>query len=255
MFVTIDDAKIFVTSFGLATNPAILGIGGWIGSGELWSEPFSKLSASWHTITYDHRGTGVTVAPVQSISFDTLVDDIFVILDTLKIERVVLAAESAGAAIAFGAALKNPQRISGLVIVDGLYFQDTPEINDRFFVGLKANYSETLDWFVQTCVPEVDCDHIKRWGRLILDRASFEAAIALYRAPKSVDLRNDLRRITQPVLILHGEADALVPLESSYWLAKTLPNTKLTILNGAGHVPTMTRPLEVAQEINSFFGI
>jgi pimeloyl-ACP methyl ester carboxylesterase len=254
MFITVGDAKIFATSFGRSTAPAILGIGGWIGSWELWAEPFSTLSASWHTITYDHRGSGTTHAPVESISFDRLVDDVFVILDTYKVERSILAAESAGAAIAFGATLKDPQRISGLVIVDGFYFQDTPEADDRFLAGLKSNYAQTLDWFVQACVPEDDCDHIKRWGRQILDRASPEAAIALYRVVGSIDLRNDLSRITQPTLILHGEADRLVPLQSAHWLAKTLPDAKLTILNGAGHVPTMTRPHEVAQEITRFFG-
>ena len=254
MFITTGDAKIFTIAFGAPSTPAILGIGGWIGSWELWAEPFAALSASWYTVAYDHRGSGATRAPVESISFDRLVDDVFVVLDAYQVERTILAAESAGAAIAFGAALKAPERISGLVIVDGFYFQDTPEADDRFLAGLKSNYSQTLDWFVQACVPEDDCDHIKRWGRQILDRASPEAALALYRVPGSVDLRHDLGRVTQPTLILHGEADALVPLRSAHWLAQTLPNAKLTILPGAGHVPTLTRHHEVAQEIRRFFG-
>ena len=253
MFITVGDAKIFTISFGRPTAPAILGIGGWIGSWELWAEPFSTLSANWHTIAYDHRGSGATIAPVESISFDRLVEDVFVILDAYKVERCILAAESAGAAIAFGAALKNPQRISGLVIVDGFYFQDTPEADDRFLASLKSNYLQTLDGFVQACVPEDDCEHIKRWGRQILDRASPEAAIALYGVAGSIDLRNDLSRITQPTLILHGEADRLVSLKSAHWLEKTLPDAKLTILSQAGHIPTMTRSHEVAQEIDRFF--
>jgi pimeloyl-[acyl-carrier protein] methyl ester esterase len=68
-----------------------------------------------------------------------------------------------------------------------------------------------------------------------------------------IDLRNDLPRIAQPTLILHGEADMLVPVKEAQWLAKTLPNAKLSILKGAGHVPTLTRPVEIAQEIMNFF--
>lgn len=254
MFVTVGNAKIYATSFGSTTSPVIVGIGGWIGSWELWVEPFAILSQNWRTIAYDHRGAGATIAPVESITFDRLVDDVFAVLDAYTVEQCVLAAESAGALTALGAALKNPHRIIGLVIVDGLSYRETPPEKDLFLLGLRQAYSATLDRFVEACVPEPDSDHIKRWGRQIIDRASQEAAIALHLSTSKTDLRNDLHRITQPTLILHGEADALVSVEDAHQLAKTLPYVKLTVLPGAGHVPTMTRPLEVAHEITSFFG-
>ena len=253
MFIPLGDALIFTTAFGPLAAPPILGIGGWIGSWELWAEPFSILSADWRAISYDHRGSGATSSPVESITFARLVDDVFAVLDAYGVESAVLAAESAGAVVALGAALKQPLRVAGLVIVDGFYHRDPSQENDPFLAGLKSDYPRALDWFVEACVPEKDCEHIKRWGRQILDRASPAAAIALYRVPGTVDLRDDLRRITQPALILHGSADALVPLDSSEWLARALPNARLTVLFGAGHVPTMTRPRDVADEINRFF--
>lgn len=253
MFITIGNAKIYATSFGSTSLPVIVGIGGWIGSWELWTEPFAILSQNWHTIAYDHRGAGSTLAPVESITFDRLVDDVFAVLDSYGIEHCVLAAESAGALTAFGAALKHPHRITGLVIVDGMYFRETPPEKDTFLVGLRKAYPATLDHFVQACLPEPDSDHIKHWGRQIIDRASQDAAIALHLVASGVDLRTDLPGISQPTLILHGEADVLVPVEEAHWLAKTLPNAKLRILKGAGHVPTMTYPVEIAQEIMNFF--
>ncbi len=123
MFISIDDAKIFTTAFGSPDAPCILGIGGWIGNWELWTDPFSILSETWRTIAYDHRGSGATQAPIESITFERLVDDVFAVLDAYGVERCILAAESAGALTALGAALKHPERIAGLVIVDGLYFQ------------------------------------------------------------------------------------------------------------------------------------
>ena len=252
MFISVGAAKIFSTAFGSPSAPAILGIGGWIGNWELWALPFSILSAKWHTVAYDHRGSGATITSTESISLDSLVDDVISVLDAYQIERCCLAAESAGAATAFLAALKYSQRITKLVIVDGYYFGNTPNARDPFLAGLKSNYSATLDAFVAACVPEQDSDHIKHWGRQILNRATPEAAIALYRTTNPIDLRGELSRIYQPTLILHGEADRLVPVDSAYWLAKALPNTKLTILPGAGHVPTMTRPNDVAREISRF---
>ncbi len=253
MFINVGDAKLYTTAFGSTTSPVIVAIGGWIGSWELWAEPFSILSQSWRTVAYDHRGTGATIAPVESITFNRLVDDVFAVLDAYNVENCVLAAESAGALIALGAALKHPKRITGLVIVDGLYFREPSSEKDLFLLGLQNAYSATLDRFIETCVPEPNSDHIKQWGRQILDRASQEAAIALYLSAGEIDLRNELNHISQPTLILHGEADGIVPVEAAHRLAEILPHATLSVLPGAGHVPTMTRPYEVTREIMNFF--
>ena len=253
MFISVGDANIYATSFGPSEAPTILGIGGWIGSWELWTEPFSILSRCWHTIAYDHRGSGATVAPIESITFERLIEDLFAVMDAYAVESCILAAESAGALTALAAALRRPQRISGLVLVDGLYYRQAVLEKDPFLLGLRHAYPATLDRFVEACVPEPDSEPVKRWGRQILDRASQEAAIALYLSASGVDLRADLPQITQPALILHGEADALVPLAAARWLAETLPQAELVTLPGAGHVPTLTRPQEVASEIERFF--
>lgn len=253
MFITVGDANIYATAFGSITSPAIMGIGGWIGSWELWAEPFAVLSQTWRVIAYDHRGSGATVMPVESITFDRLVEDVFAVLDAYNVEHCVLAAESAGALTALGAALKYPKRITGLVIVDGMYFRETPSEKDLFLLRLREAYPATLDRFVEACVPEPGSDHIKRWGRQIIDRASQESAIALYLSAGEIDLRPELHSISQPTLIIHGGADVLVSIEEARQLAALLPNVKLSVLPDAGHVPTMTRPLEVASEIISFF--
>jgi len=101
-----------------------------------------------------------------------LVDDVFVVLDAYKIDRCILAAESAGALTALGAALRRPERIEGLVLVDGQYYRGVPPEQDAFLKGLQADYPATLDWFVVACVPEPDSEHLRRWGRQILRRAS-----------------------------------------------------------------------------------
>ncbi len=253
MFLPVDDALIFTTSFGSPQAPALVGIGGWIGSWEMWQEPFSALSASWYTVAYDHRGSGATIAPPDSISIDRLVKDFFAVMDACRIERCVLAAESAGALTALSAALQAPQRVAGLVLVGGLSYSEPVSEDTPFVQGLRRAYRATLDRFVDLCVPEADSAPVRRWGQQILNRAAPEAAVALLRAAGQVDLREQYPRIQQPVLLLHGELDAIVPLEQAQWLAKTLPNATLKVIPGAGHVPTMTRPAEIVSAIQTFF--
>lgn len=183
---------------------------------------------------------------------ETLVNDVFTILDAYQVKHCILAAESAGAAVALSAILKNPSCIDGLILVDGYIENTIPEDTDAFLIGLKTNYKATLEDFIQACVPEENSEHIKRWGRQILERATPEAAIALYRLIGPLKLREKLNDIKKPVLVLHGEADKLVPVKRAYELANALPNAKLQVFPRTGHVPTLTRPIEVAGEIDTF---
>jgi pimeloyl-ACP methyl ester carboxylesterase len=53
-----------------------------------------------------------------------------------------------------------------------------------------------------------------------------------------------------PTLIIHGELDAIIPLAVAEIAARAIPNCKLVVIPGAGHVPTMTRPEDVVAAIN-----
>ena len=252
MFIRHADAEFFTVAFGSGPR-TFLAQGGWAGSWELWAGPFTTLSKTWRTIGYDHRGAGATVSPPESITMETLVADVFAILDALKVTTCVLAAESAGAAVAIQAALQQPQRFEGLVLVDGLYHRAAPNGPDPFAESLKADFDATIGWFVDACVPEPDSAAIRRWGRQILARSTPPAALRLLECMYGVDLRPQVTRITQPTLILHGDRDSLVPLSDSEWLAAQIPQSHLHVLRGAGHVPTVTRPLAVAEAINRYF--
>ncbi len=252
MFIPVTDATLYVATFGAAPR-SLVAMGGWTGSWELWAEPFAYLSPTWRTVAYDHRGCGVSLAPPESITFATLVSDVFAVLDALGIERCVLAAESSGAAVALQAALEQPQRFQGLVLVDGVYQRPQSDAPAPFVRALQADYPGTVARFVDTCLPEPDSEPLRHWGRMILARASQAAAIRLYERLEGVDLRPQVSQIQHPTLLLHGDADAIVPLASSEWLAAQIAGSHLHIVHGAGHVPTITRPREVAEAINAYF--
>lgn len=254
MFIKVDDAQLFTVSFGSAPR-AFVAIGGWAGSWELWTEPFSLLSRTWRTVAYDHRGTGATLAPPESITVDRMVADLFAILDTLEIQHCVLGAESAGVLVALQAVLQHPERFTGLVLVDGLYYHPVPAEREPFVLGLEHQFEATIARFVDTCLTAADGEAVRRWGRQILMRSPQAAAIRLYECIYGIDLRPQLSQITQPTLVIHGESDQLVPLAAAQWLADQLPNSHLHVVKGAGHVPTVTHAAEVAGAINDYFAL
>lgn len=254
MFLKTVDATLLVTACGPGPR-TIVAHGGFIGSGELWAEPFAALSRTWRTVTYDHRGSGVTRHSGR-ITGAQLMADLDRVLEATGGARPVLAGESMGAKIVLASALRSPERFSGMVIVDGAWMRGPrPGPAQSLIAGCRSDYRTTIDAFIDACVVEPDGEDARRWGRQIAYRSNGEAAAQLLEAADEIEFSStDLRRLTLPVLVIHGSHDGIVPVAAAERLCSHLPNAELKIIAGAGHVPTITRAAEVAQAIETFFG-
>jgi pimeloyl-ACP methyl ester carboxylesterase len=252
MFIEHDNAQFFAVSFGKSRH-TLVGIGGWTGSWEVWADVFSNLSQSWRTVGIDHRGTGATTASTEDVTIDQMAADLLAVLDAMGIESCVLAAESSGTAVALTAAHQHPERFTGMVLSGGLTYRPPTDTPDPFLLALQRDYETAVQTFITNCLPETDSPAMHQWAKKILMRATQTAAIDLFTATLDLDLRPLLSQINMPTLILHGDADRILPVDSSRWLATQLPHNHLHILPGAGHAPMMTFPQEVAEAINRYF--
>lgn len=250
MFERIADRIINVVSFGQG-DPPFFAVGGWIGTWQVWRQTIEILSEDRRVIAYDHRGSGQSLAPIHSLNREGLVDDVFLLLDHLQIDQCWLGGESQGGFIAACAYLRDPSRFKGLVIIDSTpHWQADDERRLAFASGLEADPDATLARFVGACIPEPDAKpHLRRWLLDILREAEPEYGPALIRQME-VDIRNRLAEIDCPTLILHGLADTIEPPENGRLFAAGIPNARWIGLDGVGHVPTITRPREVARAIN-----
>jgi len=252
MFIEINGHLLNVVSFGAGT-PNFLAVGGWVGSWEVWQQPIELLSKRWRCASYDHRGAGVSAVRAEDISPEGLVEDVFGVMDALEIDRCILAGESLGAVAVLEAAAQSPERFLGIVLVDGAPAVHEPSVR-ALIDGARKNYEATLSAFVDQCTPEPNVEHLRLWGRHILRRATSEAAARIFECyleraapPPKLD------RIDMPALVIHGTADAIVPLSTGEWMVKSLPKANFVKFVGAGHVPTLTRPREVAEAIQHWF--
>ena len=254
MFLKSNDAEILISSYG-SGNRMFVAHGGFVGSGELWSFTFETLSRSWRSVTYDHRGSGGTRHGAQEITFELLVSDLFRVLDALRIESCVLAGESMGTVVVLEAALRHPERFSGLVLVGGFFSGTRTPGKDDLIKGCKVNFPATMDTFVNRCMPEQNCEAERAWGKQIVNRSNGPSAVQLLECTYNINLESRLASIKLPTLLLHGNLDVVVPLASAERMATLIPNAKLAIAEGAGHVPIVTRPQWVAEQINDFFSL
>lgn len=251
MFIKTPDADIFATSVG-GGRRNLFTQGGWVGSGELWSFAFEGLSRQWRCVSYDHRGTGATISRAPRITFDLLVQDIFQVLDALGIDRCVLAAESAGAMVALAAALRRPERFDGLVLVGARYEGNRSPGAERLLQGCRTDFHRTMEAFVDACVPEEDCAAERAWGKKIVLRSRAQDAIELMECLEGVHLEQQLPKLRLPTLLVHGTRDVVAPPANSERLAWLIPDSTLVMIDGAGHVPTVTRPRQVTRAIEDF---
>ena len=69
----------------------------------------------------------------------------------------------------------------------------------------------------------------------------------------AADLRRELSRVRQPVLVVHGARDRIVPPAAGRRLAAALPNARFALLRSCAHAPFLSRPGPVARELRKFF--
>jgi pimeloyl-ACP methyl ester carboxylesterase len=182
-----------------------------------------------------------------------MIADVVGVLDALGIDLCVLAAESQGSAIAQYAAARNPERFTGLVLASPAPTGRREEPN-AFADFCRADYQAAVDGFVAACFPEPGIDHVRRWAKSILLRAEPEQAARIIEMWGDEDVPDvDPRSIDIPALILHGTDDTIVSIDQGRSLAKLLPDAVLVEFEDVGHVPTMTRPQEVADAIRRRF--
>jgi len=229
--------------------------GGWVGGAELWQQQVELLTQrGWRVVTFDHRGSGQSPAKAANVSVDGLVDDLEAILDRFGIERCVLGGISMGTVPAMRVALRVPDRVEGLVLVGATArwpkWQVLPLV-----AGLTAFYRGTLSAFGALAIVEPDVrKRVRRWFRQVARQASPKAARAMMRSLAGTDLREDVRSLHTPALVIHGTRDLIVLPRFARELAELLPNGELKLLRGAGHLPTLTRPREIADAVHARFG-
>jgi pimeloyl-ACP methyl ester carboxylesterase len=253
VFLDVNGVRLHALVFGDGPR-TLLAVGGWTGSWEVWEEPLAQLSGTgWRCVAYDHRGSGESPVDPAQISVEAMIGDVVGVLDALGIDRCILAGESQGGAILQYVAARHPERVAGLVLsAPARTGRGTP--STAFAELCRSDYSTAAHGFIERCVPEPGCEHVKRWGRNIILRADPEQAARIMEMWADDDVPDvDPTTIGAPTLIVHGTDDAIVPVESSRRLSELIPDAELLELAGVGHVPTMTRPDEVVAAIRRRF--
>lgn len=252
-------------------RPVVL-IHGWPLSGASWEKQVPALLLAGHrVITYDRRGFGRSSQPTAGYDYDTFAADLDVLLTRLDLADVVLAGFSMGGGeVARYLGKYGSKRVSAAVFMGAVppYLRkadDNPGgVDGGVFDGIQQALRKDRPAFLAKFFQ--DFYNVDGLGgtRMSDDalRASWNVAVAASPVATiecvttwGTDFRDDLRKITIPTLVLHGDADRIVPLPvSGARMSEFVPHSRLVTIPGAPHGFTWTHAEEANRELLHFIG-
>ena len=251
-------------------QPVVL-IHGWPSSREMWEYQLGDLvNGGYRVIKYDRRGFGKSSKPWTGYDYDTLATDLHELIVQLNLKDIILTGFSMGGGEVVKYIAKYGQdRIAKVALISSIvpYMLKTPdnpegieaEIFDRMISGIQEDRIGYLDEFgkhffgVGFLNKPVSAPLLQHFLNLA-SKATQQSTIECIKSFSRVDLREDVKNITVPTLIIHGDNDKIVPFEaSSARTAEMLPHAELVVYNGAPHGLFYTHRQLLNRDLLNFF--
>ncbi len=250
------------------SGPCLLLLHGVASSLHTWQGWHRRLSDAYTVVSVDLPGFGLTGPHPQADYSEAMYMRLFdTLLSHLGQDSCLVAGNSFGGYLAWHYALARPQAVKKVVLLDAAGF-DNAEKTSNIGFRLAMNpltrpftYYVTPRFVLQRSVANVYGDPqkvtpqlVQRYYDLILRSGNRQAfATILNRLHQQRTNPDTLRHLHQPVLIIWGAQDRIIPMDNAYKFDDILPNSTLTILPDAGHVPMEELPEKTATMSRQFF--
>jgi non-heme chloroperoxidase len=262
------DIEIYYEDHGTG-QPVVL-IHGYPLSGRAWDKQVPVLlEAGYRVITYDRRGFGKSSQPTAGYDYDTFAADLSALLEHLDLHDAILAGHSMGT----GEVTRYLGRYGSARVAKGvlispippflLQTDDNPDgvpqgLFDGFIAAAKADTPAWMKGFLdnfyntETLRGTLISDQAWQASWNLAVTASATAAVACI-STWATDFRDDLPQIDVPILVLHGDADQVLPLDKTgRRLPGLIKDVHLTVIEGGPHAITWTHADQVNTALLGF---
>ena len=254
-------AGLYYEEHGPAGGPPVILSPGLGGSAAYWAPNLASLAADHRVVLYDHRGTGRSDRALPAdLTVDDMADDMIALMDGLGLRRAALIGHAAGGVIGLALALRAPERLDRLVVVNGWSRPDPcfarcmeARLNLLRGSGVAAFVrAQPIFLYPARWISENDSRLDAEQGGHVAHfqgAANLEARIAALTA---FDIDAELGRIRMPALLIAAQDDMLVPASCSERLAAALPDATLMPMLG-GHACNITEPVIFDKVLRGWF--
>ena len=252
--------KLSYSDYGKG-QPVIL-IHGWPLNQKMWEYQVETLvNSGYRVIAYDRRGFGGSSKPWEKYDYDALAKDLKDLIETLKLKDVILVGFSMGGGeVARYIGNYGTSSIAKAILVSAVtpFMMDTEDnkgVDSSVFEGMKEGISKDRPQFFKDFGKNFYNYETFKGNRISEAMLEFTWNLAMQGSRKATldcvdsfgktDFREDCKKFDVPTLIVHGDADQIVPFEVSAERAKSLiSNAQLKVIKEAPHGLVVTHHTE-----------
>jgi pimeloyl-ACP methyl ester carboxylesterase len=240
-FVRANGVNIHYAEAGSGT-PLILLHGGSSTLAE-WRAHIPTFAKRYRVLALDSRGHGKTDNPAGKLSYRMMAEDVAAFIETLELSRPFVCGYSDGGQIALELAIRRPGLARGAMVGAAWYRFTEGYVNSlkswgierpgkMDFAWLEANFADFVRSWKRDHHRDDDPNH---WQSLLLQISEMWLTPLDYTEA-------DFRQITEPVLVLIGDRDGMIPLEQAFEMYRMIPTAELAVLPNADHLGVIMNP-------------
>ena len=251
---------IAVKEYGDRHQPPIIFIHGFPFNSGMWEQQIKQFKEQYYCIAYDIRGLGMTPAGEGQFTLEMFVDDLFAVMDGLKLKTAVITGFSMGGYITLRAMEKEPDRFRGLILCDTKAEADDDAGRLKRAGAIKSIDTDGVEQFVSSFVPMTFCDDAPQRIPDIYNNTLEQAKAApptgvkgcLLAMAARTDTTASLSNISIPTLLLVGEDDIITPPAVMQDMHKRINGSEMITVPGAAHMAPVEQPEIINQAIAEF---
>lgn len=219
----------------------------------LWDEVVPLLENSFDVILPDLRGFGESTTVDSAYDMDDYASDVAGLLDQLQIQKAAIVGHSMGGYVALAFARRYPERVTGLGLVSSQVLADAPERKEGRYKSAADVAANGIGSVVDAMTSKFTSDErLQAQARASMERQQPAAYIGALRAmAERLDSTDLLSSFHFPVVVIHGDADALIPIDRAREVKAALPQAHLLEIPGAGHIPMLEAKERTAEALKT----
>lgn len=215
-------------------------------TGACFAPQLEALADCARVIVPDLRGFGDSSPVSGTLSVERLGQDVLALLDALELGQAVVGGVSLGGYVAMAALREDPSRVRGLVLIDTQAQADDAAAKENRERAAQAALDGGIDAVVEAMIPKLLApdapEPVRHQVEAMIRQNRPETCAAMQRGMAlRPDSRELLSRFGGRALVLHGTADAAVPMARAQQMAELL-SVEVTRIEGAGHLPPLEQP-------------
>ena len=217
----------------------------------LWDGVAPLLEGDFDLIIPDLRGFGESTTVDTPYTMDDLASDLAGLLDHLGIGKAAIAGHSMGGYVALAFARLYTERMIGLGLIATQALADPPDRKEGRYKAAADVDEKGIGAVVDAMTTKFTTNpDLQKFARENMEKQQPAAYIGALKAmAERLEATPLLASIDYPVVVIHGDADMLIPVERAREVRSAVVHAQYTELKGVGHMPMMEAPQETVRAL------